>query len=70
MTTYYELFEYGGTILRDGSEWRYEFRSIPVVGFADSAINAACRNFTRVEDNRKPAQPPAPIQLTLWERAA
>lgn len=54
LTPHSDLFAFSCSISFVGDEWECKFRGIDMVGYAPTAMDAACRRFTRVVDNRKP----------------
>lgn len=57
LTAHGDLFAFSCSIspLPTG-EWECKFRGVPITGYAPTAEDAACRRFTRVVDERKPAR--------------
>ena len=56
LTAHGDLFAFSCSISPVGDEWECKFRGVPITGYAPTAIDAACRRFSRVVDERKPAR--------------
>lgn len=56
LTAHGDLFAFSCSISPVGDEWECKFRGVPITGYAPTAEDAACRRFTRVVDERKPAR--------------